>query len=70
MQRLQLQARRLTLLFRDFGGFSRSLQTNARILPQIRSQTLPSTYFPIHYSLIILSLDIIISYSLSYWQHN
>jgi hypothetical protein len=37
MQMFQLQACRLTVLVRAFGGFSRSLHTNALILHQIRS---------------------------------
>jgi hypothetical protein len=35
-------------------NFSQSLQENSGIVSQIRSQPLPSTSFPIRYSLIIL----------------
>jgi hypothetical protein len=33
------------------------LPANARIVAQIRPQPLPSTFFPVYYSLIILLLD-------------
>jgi hypothetical protein len=39
--------------------FPQSLQADARIVPQIRQLSLPSTFFPIHYSLIILPFDAI-----------
>jgi hypothetical protein len=35
-----------------FRGFPQSLQANARIVPQIKPWPLPSTAFPVHYSLI------------------
>jgi hypothetical protein len=39
-----------------FRGFLQSLQANALIVPYTRPRPLPSTSFPIYYSLIILSL--------------
>jgi hypothetical protein len=41
-------------------GFPQSLQTNAEILSQFRLQQIPSTPFPIHYSLIVLPFDAIL----------
>jgi hypothetical protein len=40
-----------------FRGSPQSLHENARILPLIRTRSLPSLSFPIHHSLIILAFD-------------
>jgi hypothetical protein len=42
-----------------FCGFPQSFQANARIVPEMRPRPLPSISFPIHYSLIILSFEIL-----------
>lgn len=47
-------------------GFPQSLQTNATIAPLIRPQPLPSTFFPVHYSIIKYHST---SHNLSYGQH-
>jgi hypothetical protein len=47
------------------GGFPQSHQANAGIVPKISPRLLPSTCFPIYYSLAILSFD---DYNMSYWQ--
>jgi hypothetical protein len=39
----------------------KSVQANSEIVPLIPPRILPSTSFPIHYSLIIIVLDIILS---------
>jgi hypothetical protein len=59
----------LTKLFCDFTQF---LQANYGIVPQIRAQSLPSTYFPIHCSLTILAFNVLLRASLnrSYSQTN
>jgi hypothetical protein len=42
----------------DFYGFTQFFQVNARIILQIRSRPLPSTSFPVHYSLLILLFNV------------
>jgi hypothetical protein len=54
---VQISAQRPAILTEVFHGFSQSLQANSGIVPW--SRLLPSTYFPVHYSLIYLSLDAI-----------
>jgi hypothetical protein len=51
----------------DWGihGSPQSLQENARTVPQISSLLSPSTFFPIHHSLIILPIDAIESESMT-----
>jgi hypothetical protein len=39
-------------------GYPQSLKTNAGTVPEIKPWPLPSMSFPIHYSLIILSFDV------------
>jgi hypothetical protein len=41
----------------DVHGLLHTLQANSRAVPQARPQLFPSTYLPIHYSLIILPLN-------------
>jgi hypothetical protein len=42
---------------RFFMGFPQSLQANSGIVPQIKWQQIPSMYFPIHYSQILLFVE-------------
>jgi hypothetical protein len=51
----------------DWGvhGSPQSLQANARSVPHISSRLPPSTFFPVHHSLIILSIDTIQSESMT-----
>jgi hypothetical protein len=57
-------ARKLAFLTNKFRSFLQSLQANTGIASQIRPRLFPSTYIPIHYSLIIITLEAI---SMSYW---
>jgi hypothetical protein len=50
-----VSVRRLSVLTEIFRGLPQSLQANSRMIHQNRP--LHSTFFPIHYSLIILSFD-------------
>jgi hypothetical protein len=43
----------------DIHGCPQPLDGNAGILPQIKLRPLPSTFFPIRYSLIILLVEVI-----------
>jgi hypothetical protein len=45
------------MLPEDFHGFLQFLQANARIVYLIRSRPLPTIYFPVRCSLILLPLD-------------
>jgi hypothetical protein len=45
----------LTIQDEGFHGIPPSLQANTRIVPQIRSQQLPSTSFPIHSIIVPLN---------------
>jgi hypothetical protein len=44
-----------------FCGFPQNHETHSRLLPKIRPQSLPSTYFPVRYSLIIILLNSVYS---------
>jgi hypothetical protein len=55
--RVQISARRRDILTEVFRGFPQPIQANARIVPQIRSRSLPPLCFPIHHSSIILPTD-------------
>jgi hypothetical protein len=48
---------RPAILTKVFVGFSRALQTDVEIVPQIRPWPLSSTFFPINYLLIILPFE-------------
>jgi hypothetical protein len=48
--RVQISARRPTILSKVFRSFPQSLQTKAGIVPFSRSRPLPSTSYSIHYS--------------------
>jgi hypothetical protein len=43
-------------LTEEHSGFPQSLHTNIKTKPRSRSRPLPSTPFPVHYSLVILPL--------------
>jgi hypothetical protein len=55
------------ILTKDFHEFPQSLHGNAKTVPLIRPQPLPSTYFLIRYS---PSSNHLMQYSLSYYQHH
>jgi hypothetical protein len=42
-----------------YGGFPQSFQANVGILSEVRPRQFPSTYLPIHHSLITLHFDAI-----------
>jgi hypothetical protein len=55
--RVEISAQRPSILTQVFRSFPQSVKGNTGIMPQIRPWPLPSTFFPIHYSLIIPSYD-------------
>lgn len=63
--RWKFKCRSARPLFWCFCAFPQSLQADADTPPQTWQQSLPFTYFTIHYSSVILNLTL---HSLSYWQ--
>lgn len=65
IRRWKFKCRSARRLFWCFCAFPQSLQADADTLPQTSQQSLPFTYFTIHYSSVIPNLTL---HSLSYWQ--
>jgi hypothetical protein len=55
---IQISAWRPAMLTEVYSGFTQFLQANARAVPEIRPQLLPSMSFTINYSPVIFLLDI------------
>jgi hypothetical protein len=61
--RFRSWAQKLPVVTEVFHGFSQSLKGNAGIAPQVRDRLCSSTSFPLDYSLLIVSFDRLVSFS-------